>query len=84
MTSPEQTLNAEQQRLNDLWDQHLYSEFALKDASAAVGTMVEDAYVNHVPVLTGVMVACNSKSFIRNTSFRRCLPIRKLLRSPVQ
>jgi carboxymethylenebutenolidase len=42
-----------QQTLNDLWDAHVRSEFATKDPRAALDTMVSDAYVNHVPVLTG-------------------------------
>jgi carboxymethylenebutenolidase len=47
------SLTAAQQRLSDLWDEHVRYEFAIKDARAALDTMVPDAYVNHVPVLTG-------------------------------
>ena len=36
-----------------LWQQHLDHEFATRDTEATLATMVEDAYVNHVPVLTG-------------------------------
>ncbi len=50
---PLQKLTAEQQQLSDLWDEHLMNEFATKDASSALTTMVDDAQVNHVPVLTG-------------------------------
>jgi carboxymethylenebutenolidase len=46
-------LTAAQQALSDLWDEHVRNEFATKDAPAALETMVPDAYVNHVPVLTG-------------------------------
>jgi carboxymethylenebutenolidase len=46
-------LTPEQQALSDLWDEHVRDEFALKDANAAIDTMTPDAYVNHVPVLTG-------------------------------
>jgi carboxymethylenebutenolidase len=46
-------LMPEQQALSDLWDEHVRDEFALKDANAALDTMTPDAYVNHVPVLTG-------------------------------
>lgn len=42
-----------QQALNDLWDQHIREEFADKNPDATIDTMVEDAYVNHIPVLTG-------------------------------
>ena len=47
------SLTAAQQSLSDLWDAHVRSEFANKDAHAAIETMVPDAYVNLVPVLTG-------------------------------
>ncbi|HWZ98629.1 MAG TPA: ester cyclase [Candidatus Dormibacteraeota bacterium] len=46
-------LTAHQQYLNDLWDEHIRDEFLDKDASATIDTMVPDAYVNHIPVLTG-------------------------------
>lgn len=41
------------QRLNDLWDEHVRHEFATRDTEATLSTMVPDAYVNHVPVMTG-------------------------------
>lgn len=46
-------LTAEQQFLNDLWEEHLRHEFNTHDTSATLDTMVPDAYVNHIPVLTG-------------------------------
>ena len=46
-------LTAAQQALSDLWDEHVRDEFATKDARAALDTMTPDAYVNHVPVMTG-------------------------------
>ena len=36
-----------------LWEKHLEGEFATRDTEATLATMVEDAYVNHVPVMTG-------------------------------
>ena len=36
-----------------LWDEHVKHEFVSRDTEATLRTMVEDAYVNHVPVLTG-------------------------------
>jgi carboxymethylenebutenolidase len=36
-----------------LWEKHLEYEFATRDTEATLATMVEDAYVNHIPVLTG-------------------------------
>ena len=46
-------LTPEQQFLNDLWEEHIRDEFATKDTSATLDTMVADAYVNHIPVMTG-------------------------------
>jgi carboxymethylenebutenolidase len=39
--------------LIELWDEHTAHEFSTRDTEATLDTMVEDAYVNHVPVLTG-------------------------------
>jgi carboxymethylenebutenolidase len=39
--------------LAQLWEEHTNHEFATRDTEATLATMVEDAYVNHVPVLTG-------------------------------
>ena len=36
-----------------LWEEHIRHEFATKDTEETLATMVEDAYVDHVPVLTG-------------------------------
>src|SRR5580700_6002445 len=36
-----------------LWEEHTDHEFSTRDTEATLATMVEDAYVNHVPVLTG-------------------------------
>ncbi len=49
----ENGLTPAQQALSDLWDEHVRDEFAIKDANAALDTMTPDAYVNHVPVMTG-------------------------------
>jgi carboxymethylenebutenolidase len=46
-------LTPAQQLLSDLWDEHVRDEFATKDTAATLDTMVPDAYVNHIPVLTG-------------------------------
>lgn len=47
------TLTPEQQRLVELWEEHVRDEFAVKDPDETIETMVPDAYVNHIPVLTG-------------------------------
>src|SRR5437899_570084 len=39
--------------LTRLWEEHTKHEFATRDTESTLDTMVEDAYVNHVPVLTG-------------------------------
>src|SRR5438270_5058138 len=39
--------------LSELWDEHTAHEFNTRDTEATLATMVEDAYVNHVPVMTG-------------------------------
>ena len=39
--------------LTRLWEEHTRHEFSTRDTDATLNTMVEDAYVNHVPVLTG-------------------------------
>ncbi len=39
--------------LIELWDAHTAHEFSTRDTEATLATMVDDAYVNHIPVLTG-------------------------------
>lgn len=41
------------QSLSDIWEEHIKYEFATRDTEDTLKTMVPDAYVNHVPVLTG-------------------------------
>jgi carboxymethylenebutenolidase len=36
-----------------LWEEHTNHEFSTRDTESTLATMVDDAYVNHVPVLTG-------------------------------
>jgi carboxymethylenebutenolidase len=40
-------------QLELLWERHLDGEFGAKDVEATLATMVDDAYVNHMPVNTG-------------------------------
>ena len=49
----EATFTPEEQRLIEAWERHLRHEFADRDAVATVGTMSDENYVNHVPVMTG-------------------------------
>lgn len=41
------------QQLEQLWAEHLKGEFETKDVESTLATMVDDAYVNHMPVNTG-------------------------------
>lgn len=36
-----------------IWAKHVEHEFAGRDVEATLATMVDDAYVNHIPVMTG-------------------------------
>jgi carboxymethylenebutenolidase len=47
------TLTTEQKFLSDLWEEHMRYEFVTQNTEDTLATMVEDAYVNHIPVLTG-------------------------------
>jgi len=42
-----------QQTLSSRWDDHVNYEFATRNTDDTLETMVADAYVNHVPVMTG-------------------------------
>ncbi len=52
-TEPNISLTLAQQRLSELWDEHVRYEFSTRNTEDTLATMVEDAYVNHIPVLTG-------------------------------
>ena len=47
------TLTAAQEVLRQRWEEHMRYEFTTHDTEDTLATMVEDAYVNHIPVLTG-------------------------------
>ena len=46
-------LTAAQAHLQDLWEKHIQYEFATCNTEDTLATMVADAYVNHMPVMTG-------------------------------
>jgi carboxymethylenebutenolidase len=46
-------LTPAQESLQALWEEHLQYEFGTHSTEDAVATMVEDAYVNHISVMTG-------------------------------
>jgi carboxymethylenebutenolidase len=53
LMSQQQALTAEQQKLNDLWEEHIRAEFSAHAADDAIATMTADPIVNQVPVLIG-------------------------------
>ena len=46
-------LASAEQTLSTRWDDHVKYEFATRNTDDTLKTMVPDAYVNHVPVMTG-------------------------------
>jgi len=36
-----------------LWEEHTAHEFSTRNTESTLATMVDDAYVNHIPVMTG-------------------------------
>ena len=58
MAKPEEsgtrnTLTPAQEDLRKLWEDHVRYEFSTRSTNDTLATMVDDAYVNHIPVLTG-------------------------------
>src|SRR5213594_2156507 len=58
MANPKQTdahtkLTPAQETLHQLWEENVRHEFSTRNTEDTLATMVEDAYVNHIPVLTG-------------------------------
>jgi carboxymethylenebutenolidase len=45
--------SAHEDNLVRLWEEHMRYEFETKNAEDTIATMVEDSYVNHIPVMTG-------------------------------
>lgn len=41
------------QVLTEIWEKHCEFEFDKHDVPATMGTMTDDAYVNHIPTMTG-------------------------------
>ena len=62
-----------EQDLEKLWDEHTKYEFATPDVEATLATMVDDAYVNHVPVMTGGKGKTALRAFY-GTDFIPCMP----------
>jgi len=56
--------------LSHLWEEHTNHEFVTRDTESTLATMTEDAYVNHVPVMTGGF----GKSALREFYSQRFIP----------
>ena len=56
----------EPKEMERLWSSHLEAEFATKDVEAALATMTEDAYVNHVPHNSGGRGRDEVRAFYRD------------------
>ena len=52
-TSPGSTLSPAQQKLKEVWEEHMKCEFATKSVDDTMATMIEGGHVNHVPTMTG-------------------------------
>jgi carboxymethylenebutenolidase len=61
---------ARQEILRNLWDEHMRHEFATRNTEDTLATMVDDAYVNHIPVLTGAV----GKDALREFYSKRFIP----------
>jgi carboxymethylenebutenolidase len=73
MAKPDQTdasANLTQETLRQLWEQHVQYEFSTRNTEDTLATMVEDAYVNHIPVLTGGV----GKNALREFYSKRFIP----------
>jgi hypothetical protein len=49
----EAALTADEQKLNDVWNEHLRAEFAAHSPDEAVATMVANPRINQLPVMIG-------------------------------
>jgi carboxymethylenebutenolidase len=56
--------------LSNLWEEHMRHEFATHNTEDTLATMVDDAYVNHIPVLTGGV----GKEALREFYSKRFIP----------
>jgi len=75
MAKPEENdantnLTRAQEILRQLWEEHVQYEFSTRNTEDTLATMVEDAYVNHIPVLTGGV----GRSELREFYSKRFIP----------
>jgi len=62
--------SAAEEDLSQLWEDHVRYEFWTRNTEDTLATMVDDAYVNHIPVLTGGV----GKKELREFYSRRFIP----------
>jgi carboxymethylenebutenolidase len=75
MAKPEATdantnLSSAQETLRQLWEEHVRYEFSTRNTDDTLATMVDDAYVNNIPVLTGGV----GKKELRDFYSKRFIP----------
>src|SRR5881227_3802231 len=63
-------LTPAQETLQQLWEDHVRHEFNTRNHEETLATMVDDAYVNHIPVLTGGV----GRSELREFYSKRFIP----------
>jgi carboxymethylenebutenolidase len=59
--------------LNAVWEEHARHEFVTCDVEATLATMVDDAYVIHIPVMTGAAGKTALREFY-SRDFIPCMP----------
>lgn len=59
--------------LAKLWEEHTAHEFTTRDTEATLATMTDDAYVNHIPVMTGAYGKAALRQFY-SCDFISCMP----------
>ena len=64
--------------LGKLWEEHTAHEFVTRDTERTLDTMVEDAYVNHVPVMTGGRGKAELRAFYSTDFIPKIPPDTKL------
>jgi carboxymethylenebutenolidase len=65
-----QKVRSVRELMGQLWEEHVRHEFATHDTEETLATMTEDAYVNHIPVLTGGV----GRDALREFYSRRFIP----------
>jgi carboxymethylenebutenolidase len=65
-------------KLDTLWEEHTRDEFVTRDVEATLATMVDDAYVNHIPVMTGGIGKDELRRFYSEDFIPRMPPDTKL------